>query len=138
MRAEACRQELGQALLKLASPGVPDLYQGDETPLLALVDPDNRRPVDWAALRAALAAPAPGTKLDLVRRTLRLRRERPAAFAGAYEPLDVGEDALAFTRSGDVLVAVAPRGDLSGLRLPPGSWEDVVAPQPWLRLLARV
>ena len=41
-------------LLKLTCPGVPDLYQGDELPFLALVDPDNRRPVDWE--RAAAAA----------------------------------------------------------------------------------
>ena len=45
---------LGQTLLKLTAPGVPDLYQGDELWCLSLVDPDNRRPVDWAALRPAL------------------------------------------------------------------------------------
>ena len=47
---------LGTTLLKLTVPGVPDLYQGDELPLLALVDPDNRRPVDWELRRRALAS----------------------------------------------------------------------------------
>ncbi|HEY3181383.1 MAG TPA: alpha-amylase family glycosyl hydrolase, partial [Gaiellaceae bacterium] len=48
------RITLGQLLLKLTAPGVPDVYQGDELEALALVDPDNRRPVDWDARRAAL------------------------------------------------------------------------------------
>src|SRR5262249_19595301 len=46
---------LGQVALRLTSPGVPDVYQGDELELLALVDPDNRRPVDWERRRRALA-----------------------------------------------------------------------------------
>ena len=50
------RVALGQVLLKLTFPGVPDVYGGDELWFLSLVDPDNRRPVDWAARRAALAA----------------------------------------------------------------------------------
>ena len=49
-RAASCS---AQTLLQLTSPGVPDVYQGDEDGSLALVDPDNRRPVDWAALRAS-------------------------------------------------------------------------------------
>ena len=44
-------------LLKLTAPGVPDLYWGDELELLALVDPDNRRPVDWDERRRALGDP---------------------------------------------------------------------------------
>ncbi|HEX5900611.1 MAG TPA: malto-oligosyltrehalose synthase, partial [Solirubrobacteraceae bacterium] len=52
---EGRRAALGQLLLKLTSPGVPDVYQGDELEALSLVDPDNRRPVDWEARRAALA-----------------------------------------------------------------------------------
>ena len=65
-------------LLKLTSPGVPDIYQGDEVPFLALVDPDNRRPVDWEALRRQLASSEPPAKLDLIRRTLALRARRAA------------------------------------------------------------
>ena len=49
-------EALGQLLLKLTCPGVPDVYGGDELWFLALVDPDNRRPVDFAARRAALAS----------------------------------------------------------------------------------
>jgi (1->4)-alpha-D-glucan 1-alpha-D-glucosylmutase len=134
-RAE--RIVLGQVALKLTSPGVPDVYQGDELPFLALVDPDNRRPADWEAHRLALAAPAPGSKLDVTARLLELRRRRAAAFAGSYEPLDAGPDVCAFTRAGEVCVAVAVRGGLDGLRLPAGSWSDVLAPSPWLRVLER-
>jgi (1->4)-alpha-D-glucan 1-alpha-D-glucosylmutase len=111
-------------LLKLTCPGVPDVYQGDELPYLALVDPDNRRPVDWAERRRALAGREPPAKLELIRSTLALRRHRPEPFAGAYEPLDAGTDTVAFLRGGDVRVAVALRGDL---REPvvQGKWRDV-------------
>ncbi|HEX2796293.1 MAG TPA: hypothetical protein VHN38_04355, partial [Immundisolibacter sp.] len=71
---------LAHSLLALTVPGIPDLYQGSEGEHLTLVDPDNRRPVDYAALTTALAAPVaslaallddPGqAKLQLVRRTL--------------------------------------------------------------------
>jgi (1->4)-alpha-D-glucan 1-alpha-D-glucosylmutase len=53
---EGRRSALAQTLLKLTSPGLPDVYQGDELEALSLVDPDNRRPVDWASRRSALAA----------------------------------------------------------------------------------
>ena len=125
LAADAERVSLGMALLKLTCPGVPDIYQGDELPYLALVDPDNRRPVDWGERRRALASPDPPAKLALIRRTLALRARRPAAFAGSYEPLDAGEDTVAFLRGGEVKVAVALRG---GLREPvaPGKWRDVL------------
>jgi (1->4)-alpha-D-glucan 1-alpha-D-glucosylmutase len=116
---------LGTTLLKLTCPGVPDIYQGDELPFLALVDPDNRRPVDWSLRRRLLGSPDAPQKLELIRRTLALRARRPAAFAGWYEPLDAGEDVVAFARGGEVLVAVATRGDLRGFRLPAGAWHEV-------------
>ncbi len=116
---------LGQVLLKLTCPGVPDLYGGDEVELLALVDPDNRRPVDWAGLRAALDSAEPQPKLDLIRRALALRARRSAAFAGSYEPLEAGLDTCAFLRGGEVLVAVALRGDLALLDVE-GDWRDVL------------
>ena len=134
---EAERASLGQLLLKLASPGVPDVYQGDELPFLALVDPDNRRPVDWEARRRALAARRPAPKLELLRALLELRRRRPAAFAGGYEPLDAGPDVCAFTRGGEVLVALAVRGDLGAFRPPPGRFEDALPPHPHRRVLVR-
>ena len=116
---------LGTTLLKLTVPGVPDIYQGDELPLLALVDPDNRRPVDWE-LRRRVLAKEPPPKLELIRRTLALRAGRPAAFTAGYEPLDAGDDVVAFVRGGEVLVAVAVRGDLQGFTPPQGEWRDVV------------
>ena len=55
------RSAMAQTLLKLTAPGVPDIYQGDELVALSLVDPDNRRPVDWAKRRAMLGAASPAT-----------------------------------------------------------------------------
>jgi len=117
---------LGTTLLKLTVPGVPDIYQGDELPFLALVDPDNRRPVDWELRRRLLASGEPPPKLDLIRRTLALRARRPDVFAGTYEPIEAGADVCAFTRGGEVLVAIAVRGDLSSFEPPPGPWRDIV------------
>ena len=120
LAAEAERVSLGMTLLKLTCPGVPDVYQGDELPYLALVDPDNRRAVDWEERRRALASTAPPPKLDLIRRTLALRARRPAAFAGSYEPLEAGEDTVAFLRGGEVrsrLPCVASCGNPCGRRV---------------------
>ena len=99
------RAALGQLLLKLTVPGVPDIYQGDELLCLSLVDPDNRRPVDWDERRAALASDDPPPKLQVIRTALALRARLPEAFAGAYEPVEAGEDVVAFTR-----------GDAAGVR----------------------
>jgi (1->4)-alpha-D-glucan 1-alpha-D-glucosylmutase len=129
------RAALGQLLLKLTVPGVPDIYQGDELLALSLVDPDNRRPVDWDLRRRLLADLQEGAeptaetrKLWLIVRALALRAERPEAFAGAYEPLDVGPNAVAFVRGGTVLAAAALRAQNPGLSLalPTGTWRDVL------------
>jgi (1->4)-alpha-D-glucan 1-alpha-D-glucosylmutase len=119
------RAALGQLLLKLTVPGVPDIYQGDELLCLSLVDPDNRRPVDWEARRAALADPPP--KLRLIQRALVLRARRPEAFAGGYEPLEAGEEACAFVRGDEVVACAWLRGDGSAtVTLPDGEWTDVL------------
>ncbi len=106
---EGSRAALGQLLLKLTVPGVPDIYQGDELLCLSLVDPDNRREVDWDERRAALDDPPP--KLEVILKALALRRRLPEAFAGSYEPVAAGPDTVAFTRGGAVFVAVRLRGD---------------------------
>ena len=116
---------LVQALLKLAIPGVPDTYQGCEFWDQSLVDPDNRRPVDYAARSAALdrgesAAAAAShwadgvVKQALIAETLSVRAERPELFAdGAYEPLRIegpeARDVVAFarTKDGESVVAIA-------------------------------
>ena len=118
---------LSVTLLRLTTPGVPDLYQGADGWNLSLVDPDNRRPVDFRAAAARLDAPRIGiaglrrhwhdgaVKTWLIRRTLDLRRARPALFAeSTYRPLDVSgpqADLLAaFTREGEGrLLVFAPR-----------------------------
>jgi (1->4)-alpha-D-glucan 1-alpha-D-glucosylmutase len=132
---EGRRSALGQLLLKLTSPGVADIYQGDELEALNLVDPDNRRPVDWAARRAALdallggAAPTDETmKLFLIWRALDLRARRPDAFAGAYEPVDAGPGVCAYLRGGEVLVVVLVRpAGAAVLRGVAGRWRDALA-----------
>ena len=133
------RIALGTVALKLTSPGVPDIYQGDELPLRALVDPDNRRPVDWHWSEMMLGRLAGGAapdgsaghslrKLWLTSRLLGLRIRRPEAFAAGYAPLDAGDGAVAYRRGDDVVVAVAvrpgvPEGTLAGAA---GRWRDVL------------
>ena len=119
------RAALGQLVLRLTSPGVPDIYQGDELELLALVDPDNRRAVDWERRRRALADRS-SPKLNLLRTLLDLRARRADAFAGAYEPLEAGEATCAYRRGDHVVVAVPVRGGEIELELPPGRWRPVV------------
>jgi (1->4)-alpha-D-glucan 1-alpha-D-glucosylmutase len=127
---------LAQKLLALTVPGIPDVYQGTELWEDSLVDPDNRRPVDFAERRAALEA-GDHPKIRVVRAALRLRRDRPQTFlAGGYTPVTAtgaaGEHVIAFLRGEDVLVAVGrwtARLDETGwadtvLALPEGSWHD--------------
>jgi (1->4)-alpha-D-glucan 1-alpha-D-glucosylmutase len=134
------RAAVGQLLLKLTTPGVPDVYQGDELWALSMVDPDNRRPVDWAERRETLAALDAGAPVDrtnikmhLIRRALALRARRPDAFSGAYRPLAADGPLCAFTRGDDEVLAVAAvREDAAGatLQLPEGAtgeWRDVLA-----------
>jgi (1->4)-alpha-D-glucan 1-alpha-D-glucosylmutase len=122
------RSSLGQLVLRLAAPGIPDVYQGDELWFLALVDPDNRRPVDWARRRAALGEglTRETAKLWTIREGLALRARRPEAFAGPYEPLPAGAGTCAFLRGEDVAVAVPFRGLEPEVELPCGRWRDVL------------
>ena len=78
---------LSAKLLGLTIPGVPDVYQGSELREDSLVDPDNRRPVDFEARARMVAEERPGhPKLRLVREALRLRRDRPELFT-SYAPV---------------------------------------------------
>jgi (1->4)-alpha-D-glucan 1-alpha-D-glucosylmutase len=125
------RVSLAQTLLKLTCPGVPDIYQGDELWTLNLVDPDNRRPVDWALRRRLLDGIIGGSppreesaKLALIWRTLQLRARRPEAFAGPYEPVESGPDVCAFIRGDEILVAV-PLRPAARFR-PPAGYRNVL------------
>ncbi|MEA2931870.1 MAG: (1-_4)-alpha-D-glucan 1-alpha-D-glucosylmutase [Actinomycetota bacterium] len=141
---------LAQTLLKLTSPGVPDLYQGTEVWDLSLVDPDNRRLVNYAARRSLLekvrtleaddvrALDDEGaTKLWTTWRTLAVRRRYPEAFGtgedadGSYQPLVAsGERAghvVGFVRGGKVAVVV-PRLTLGLAR--GGGWGDTTVELP--------
>jgi (1->4)-alpha-D-glucan 1-alpha-D-glucosylmutase len=129
---------LSQALVKIASPGVPDYYQGTEIWDFSLVDPDNRRPVDYA-LRKRLLSRNDHPKLRVIRKGLELRRKHPALFhGGSYVPLDGGENVIAFAlrAEGRTLIAVAPRlvarhegGSDAQIALPagfPAAYENVL------------
>jgi len=122
---------LAQTLLRVCVPGVPDTYQGSELWNQSLVDPDNRRPVDYALRRHYLSdiqakegqpqalcselleTYADGRiKLYVLHRALQLRKAKPDLFLqGAYTALDADEHALAFTRTlgADCAVCVVPR-----------------------------
>ena len=146
---------LAQTLLKLMLPGVPDTYQGQELWDFSLVDPDNRRPVDYALRRALLASVQEGLAADrgdLAREAarawgdgrvkllvthvgLRLRREAPDLFLeGEYVPLEVdGEWAdhlFAFARhhAGEILVVAVPRLPVT---LERASGADLLDPEAW-------
>lgn len=145
---------LQQTVLQLTSPGVPDLYQGTELWDFSLVDPDNRRPVDFAARAAALATTPPSeqlhawrnghVKLGVVQRLLALRAQMPEVLGtGVYLPLTVrgthAKRAIAFVRqhgNGYVVVIctrlAAPLLD-GGSGLPlvePAKWEDTAVDMP--------
>jgi (1->4)-alpha-D-glucan 1-alpha-D-glucosylmutase len=120
---------LAQLVLKLTVPGVPDVFQGGELWDFSLVDPDNRRPVDWERRRALLKETVNATVADLAenwrdgrqklfvtRQLLELRRSHPELFAeGDYQSLGVeGERsghlcAFARNRGGDTVVVAVPR-----------------------------
>jgi (1->4)-alpha-D-glucan 1-alpha-D-glucosylmutase len=119
---------LGQTLLKLTVPGLPDLYQGDELESLSLVDPDNRRPVDWGARRRLLRADEP-PKLLLIRRTLELRARRASDFDGDYGPVEAGPDVCAFRRGEGVLVSVPLRKGTDAKAVGAG-WTDLLPELP--------
>jgi (1->4)-alpha-D-glucan 1-alpha-D-glucosylmutase len=142
---------LSQTLLKLTAPGVPDIYQGNEIWDFSLVDPDNRRPVDYAKRKEMLESLGEATpedllgnwrdgriKLFLTQRLLVLRRQNPELFReGTYRPLGLtGEFAdccIAFAREleGKSIVVVAPRLS-SRIGFPPigEAWRDTTVQLP--------
>ena len=138
---------LAQCLLRMTVPGVPDLYQGCELWDLSLVDPDNRRPVDWASRRQGPATQALAELADtwrdgrikqaLIARVLALRRCLSPLFeSGDYRPVPVegplADAVIAFVRrtSGAWMLVVAPRLAQrlplvsDGIELGPGGWRD--------------
>ncbi|MFD1702266.1 malto-oligosyltrehalose synthase [Methylopila henanensis] len=134
-----------QTLLKLTIPGVPDTYQGTEFWDLTLVDPDNRRPVDYAARADALAREETAgaaaahwrdgaVKQALIAAVLGERARRPSLFArGAYEPLTVdgpvADDVIAFARSleGETAVVIGLRATAGRLAADGSLAPDAIA-----------
>jgi len=135
---------LSQKVIQLTMPGVPDVYQGSELWEDSLVDPDNRRPVDFGSLHAALTTLAVPPALDgtalaklwVVSRALRARRDHPELFTD-YTPLLVDgsmqKHLVAFDRGGAITLATRLPVGLSAaggwgdttLLLPPGRYRDV-------------
>lgn len=141
LNPHAASDALGQKLLALTVPGIPDVYQGTELWDDSLVDPDNRRPVDYAARRAALHE-LQRPKIRVVTTALRVRRAHPDTFLrGEYVPVladgDAADHVVAFRRGsngGDIVVAVtrwtvrlAETGwGNTVLPLPDGTWKDAL------------
>ena len=142
---------LAQTLLKLTSPGVPDIYQGNEIWDFSLVDPDNRRPVDYKRRREMLAQlaqtkprelvdlwPDGRIKMFLTQRALQFRREHVDLFRrGGYLPLRASgtfaECCISFARelNGQWVVVIAPRLS-SRIGFPPvgEKWKDTLVDLP--------
>jgi (1->4)-alpha-D-glucan 1-alpha-D-glucosylmutase len=147
---------LAQTLMKYTAPGVPDLYQGAELWDLSLVDPDNRRPVDYSLRRKLLQEihrlPPAGAAGEVMRRAeeglpklwtihqaLCLRKEQPECFGAeaAYTPLEVqgpkAEHAIAYLRGASVATIVPRLTMMLG-----GEWEDTAVELPqgkWMNRL---
>lgn len=146
---------LSQTLIKLTAPGIPDIYQGCDLWDLSLVDPDNRRPVDFTTrnmMLSRLDSMGPDQimqesesglpKLWVIRNSLKLRREIPEFFGekGTYEPIPIrglkSEYAFGFTR-GAMVAAVVPRFVLgrgdgwedTAIHLVEGRWNNVLSGQ---------
>ncbi|MEP6956713.1 MAG: malto-oligosyltrehalose synthase, partial [Chthoniobacterales bacterium] len=142
---------LAQTILKLTAPGVPDIYQGNETWDFSLVDPDNRRPVDYEQRRAMLTGltnaqpeellagwPDGRIKMFLTHRLLHFRREHPDLFLrGSYVPLRTTgahrDSCVAFAREHESswIVVIAPRLT-ARVGFPPlgESWQDTAVGLP--------
>ncbi|THF85904.1 malto-oligosyltrehalose synthase [Deinococcus sp. KSM4-11] len=123
------QNSLSAALIRLSAPGVPDTYQGTEGWHQSLVDPDNRRPVDYALMGRRVASLERRHDLGVARRllgtygtgevktlitwaVLQVRAAHPELFRhGSYRPIDAGKYVVAFSRehAGQVAVTVAPR-----------------------------
>lgn len=147
---------LGQTLLRMTTPGIPDLYQGAEFWDFNLVDPDNRRPVDYSTRVEALAASASASPVQLmehwhnarlkqwlIRQTLNARKSQPHLFSrGRYQALQVsgaaGTNVLAFARylDGEFVIVVTPIRSASLLEhcvqphVPAERWQDTVIELP--------
>ena len=153
VREAGWSNSLAQTLIKCTAPGIPDLYQGSELWDLSLVDPDNRRPVDYEQRREMLAALQGGMGIDevmqrretgmpklwLIHTSLDLRRNHPQWFdeTAAYLPIHTegakSDHLIAFIR-GEAVITLAPRWPLklagnwgsTTIDLPMGVWKNVL------------
>ena len=137
---------LAQTLIKFTAPGVPDIYQGNEIWDFSLVDPDNRRPVDFELRKRLLTEAGELSaedawkrrdeglpKLWLIQKTFAFRARHEELFNGNYEPVfprgNNADHVIAFIR-GDGVMTLVPRftqsraGELPQLLLPPGRWRN--------------
>ncbi len=147
------RNSLSQVLLKMLAPGVPDIYQGTELWDFSLVDPDNRRPVDFDKRKSWLSELTQSDitelwekrfdgrlKLSITTSLLKLRARQLESLTGGYSPLEAtapSTDRVIAFRRGERVIGIATRfwqnsrDELNSLdfKLPPGAWHNIFTHQ---------
>ncbi len=148
IRSAGYVNSLAQTLIKFTAPGIPDIYQGNDLWDFSLVDPDNRRPVDYAQRRQLLqemgsleaeaiwaCADEGLPKLWVTRQALALRQEHPALFdaEAGYEALEIDSPSVVGFRRGEGLITLVPRLTLSqpieravSIEIPQGTWRNLL------------
>ncbi|MBY0548763.1 MAG: hypothetical protein K2W95_15945 [Candidatus Obscuribacterales bacterium] len=127
----------GQLLLQLTSPGVADIYYGDEMRRLSLIDPDQRRDIDWDThvatferLQATGVPNADEWRMFVIMQALALRGRHESDFSTAYTPVERGADVVCYQRGDNVMVEVPVRDGVVK-QGPPAGWTDLLPSLPF-------
>lgn len=127
----------GQLLLQLTSPGVADVYYGDEMRRLSLIDPDQRRDIDWDSHIAAMervrttgAASADEWRMLVILQALTVRGRDEENFSSSYTPVERGANVVCFQRGDNVMVEVPVREGIVK-QGPPAGWTDLLPSLPF-------
>lgn len=142
---------LSATLIKLTAPGIPDIYQGNELWDLSLVDPDNRRPVDFEERKTLLKELNEGEpKLFIIQKFLNFRKTNPETFTtGTYEPLyatgNKENHIVAYMRNNSV-ITIVPRyiiqlnnnWDDTSLNIPEGHWINLFTDEEFVGGLIKI
>lgn len=127
----------GQLLLQLTSPGVADIYYGDEMRRLSLIDPDQRRDIDWEMhiatferLQSTGVASADEWRMFVIMQALALRGRHESDFSTQYAPVERGTGVVCYQRGDNVMVEVPVRDGVVK-QGPPAGWTDLLPSLPF-------